>query len=207
MADLKISALGAITPLGGTEEMPFVQGGTTKKGTAADYKTYVGSALLNNIAGYTVRSGNANGYLISYRNDVAAFPAAYIMPTTNNTVCAFDVFPKGSPAENVGNGFAWMDICSTDLTVDGANIAAARLGISSTHAYTGTFKFGTATLLPFAINVNGTNAMVFGITGIVNTPLASRPVYANNAAALAGGLVAGDHYRTGGDPDLLCIVH
>lgn len=32
-------------------------------------------------------------------------------------------------------------------------------------------------------------------------------VYANNAAALAGGLVAGDLYRTGGDPDLVCVVH
>lgn len=33
------------------------------------------------------------------------------------------------------------------------------------------------------------------------------PVYANNAAAIAGGLSAGDIYRTGADPDHLCIVH
>jgi hypothetical protein len=33
------------------------------------------------------------------------------------------------------------------------------------------------------------------------------PVYANNAAALAGGLVAKQLYRTGGDPDLVCVVH
>lgn len=33
------------------------------------------------------------------------------------------------------------------------------------------------------------------------------PVYANNAAALAGGLLVGGFYRTGGDPDALCIVH
>lgn len=32
-------------------------------------------------------------------------------------------------------------------------------------------------------------------------------VYANNAAAIAGGLAVGDLYRTGGDPDLVCIVH
>jgi len=31
--------------------------------------------------------------------------------------------------------------------------------------------------------------------------------FANNAAAIAGGLVAGDLYRTGGDPDTVCIVH
>jgi len=32
-------------------------------------------------------------------------------------------------------------------------------------------------------------------------------VYANNAAAIAGGLGIGDYYRTGGDPDTVCIVH
>jgi hypothetical protein len=33
------------------------------------------------------------------------------------------------------------------------------------------------------------------------------PQYANNAAAIAGGLTAGAFYRTGGDPDLVCVVH
>lgn len=33
------------------------------------------------------------------------------------------------------------------------------------------------------------------------------PVYANNAAAIAGGLSVGDFYRTGGDPDAVCVVH
>jgi hypothetical protein len=32
-------------------------------------------------------------------------------------------------------------------------------------------------------------------------------VYADNAAALTGGLVAGQLYRTGADPDVVCIVH
>jgi len=33
------------------------------------------------------------------------------------------------------------------------------------------------------------------------------PVYANNAAAIAGGLTEGAFYRTGGDPDVVCVVH
>lgn len=33
------------------------------------------------------------------------------------------------------------------------------------------------------------------------------PVYANNAAAVAGGLTAGAFYRTGADPDPVCVVH
>lgn len=33
------------------------------------------------------------------------------------------------------------------------------------------------------------------------------PIYANNAAAIAGGLTLGQLYRTGADPDTLCVVH
>jgi len=33
------------------------------------------------------------------------------------------------------------------------------------------------------------------------------PIYANNAAAIAGGLTAGEIFRVGGDPDQICVVH
>lgn len=36
---------------------------------------------------------------------------------------------------------------------------------------------------------------------------ATLPIYANNAAAISGGLVAGDLFRTGADPDHICVVH
>lgn len=39
------------------------------------------------------------------------------------------------------------------------------------------------------------------------TSMATLPIYANNAAAIAGGLVAGDFYRTGANPDPVCQVH
>jgi hypothetical protein len=42
-------------------------------------------------------------------------------------------------------------------------------------------------------------------TGTVN--IAGLQVFANNAAAITGGLVAGDLYRTGADPDPVCVVH
>ena len=32
-------------------------------------------------------------------------------------------------------------------------------------------------------------------------------VYADNATALAGGLKVGQLYRTGADPDVVCVVH
>lgn len=33
------------------------------------------------------------------------------------------------------------------------------------------------------------------------------PVFADNAAALAGGLTPGAFYRTGADPDPVCVAH
>lgn len=44
-----------------------------------------------------------------------------------------------------------------------------------------------------------------GIT--IESPRASLSVYANNAAAIVGGLSAGAFYRTGGDPDQVSVVH
>lgn len=41
----------------------------------------------------------------------------------------------------------------------------------------------------------------------VEIPLANLGSYANNAAAVVGGLVVGSLYRTGGDPDAICVVH
>lgn len=43
--------------------------------------------------------------------------------------------------------------------------------------------------------------------GFIGNSLSSLPIYVNNAAAVGGGLVVGSLYRTGGDPDLVCIVH
>jgi outer membrane protein assembly factor BamB len=37
--------------------------------------------------------------------------------------------------------------------------------------------------------------------------VAGLPIYANNAAAITGGLSAGDFYRTGANPDAVCVVH
>jgi hypothetical protein len=42
---------------------------------------------------------------------------------------------------------------------------------------------------------------------MLKATMTALPVYANNAAAISGGLLAGDLYRTGGNPDAVCIVH
>ena len=59
-----------------------------------------------------------------------------------------------------------------------------------------------------ALSVNDNGNVGIGTTS-PNSKLAvvGLPAYANNAAAVTGGLAVGDFYRTGGDPDLVCVVH
>jgi hypothetical protein len=86
----------------------------------------------------------------------------------------------------------------------------------------GTDKFITGIGVYSADSTNfdiGTNAVSLvriqtgGNVGIGTTAPTSKlqvvglSVFANNAAAVAGGLTAGAFYRTGGDPDLVCVVH
>jgi hypothetical protein len=61
--------------------------------------------------------------------------------------------------------------------------------------------------LAFASGVGGSAIERIRIknTGVINMYLP--PIYATNAAALLGGLVSGDVYRTGGLTDYICIVH
>jgi hypothetical protein len=81
-------------------------------------------------------------------------------------------------------------------------------------------EYGTAAtgMLIFDVNSGGTlherarfdQAGHFGINN--NSPhsflaVTGLTVYANNAAAITGGLAAGDFYRTGSDPDMVAVVH
>lgn len=75
---------------------------------------------------------------------------------------------------------------------------------------------GSVANVPFQIATNNTakvTVLADGKVGIgTATPtsilsVVGLPSYANNAAAITGGLVAGDLYRTGGDPDLVAVVH
>ena len=91
-------------------------------------------------------------------------------------------------------------------------------GISSWELglYDNTVIFGSDGALPVSIYTNNIEAMHINIAGFVgigtSTPtsklhVVGLPVYANNAAAITGGLTAGAFYRTGSNPDSVCVVH
>lgn len=54
---------------------------------------------------------------------------------------------------------------------------------------------------------NGSAASVSGTLRLSHIRASALQIFANNAAAITGGLAAGDFYRTGADPDVVCVVH
>jgi hypothetical protein len=58
-----------------------------------------------------------------------------------------------------------------------------------------------------AMAIMGGNVGIGTVSPTSPLQVVGLPVYANNAAALAGGLTIGAFYRTGGDPDLVAVVH
>jgi hypothetical protein len=80
----------------------------------------------------------------------------------------------------------WMYGINTNIPVEANELM--RLQWGSDAGVTGVF-----------FNKRSLTSYTFNVTGL--------PVYANNAAAVAGGLAVGSFYRTGGDPDNVCVVH
>jgi len=127
-----------------------------------------------------------------------------------------------SPVLYVGDNSASVDSTGIRVSMSGAKtdytdgIYITNASTSSTAGAdkfgvrirnTGTWNGAGATNYGLYIETptGGTTNVGAYIEGDVRVP--SLGAYANNAAAVAGGLVAGDLYRTGGDPDVVCVVH
>lgn len=70
------------------------------------------------------------------------------------------------------------------------------------------FKYNATGLGGFLVSVTSAGNVGIGTT-TPNSKLAvvGLPVFADNASAITGGLSVGDFYRTGADPDPVCVVH
>lgn len=55
--------------------------------------------------------------------------------------------------------------------------------------------------------VNGNTSPTVSINNVGNVIMNNLSIYSNNEDAVTGGLIVGSLYRTGGNPDLICVVH
>lgn len=83
-----------------------------------------------------------------------------------------------------------MGACNNSIVFEVANNGAVGTITTEVMRLTNAGKMGIGTNSPTS---------VLQVVGI--------PVHANNAAAVAAGLTAGAFYRTGADPDPVCVVH
>lgn len=118
-------------------------------------------------------------FTLGPRTQVTSVAVPTLRAKTANSPTAFDVCPNGSPAESAGNGFAWADICDSDVLDTNAAVTAARVAMSSASANFDSVAFVGATpkKLSFGINNNGTRVEHASID-----PTSGRFSYKNRAA-------------------------
>ncbi len=110
--------------------------------------------------------------------------------------------------------FSWAAVSGADAYKMIRSISAVDdatdLGNVTSFTDTGTLPWADpTTVTPTSAlgTITSLNSATSAINMVYTDNTVGLPVYANNAAAIAGGLVIGDFYRGGGDPDPIYIVH
>ena len=86
MADKRISALNTATALGGTEQLPIVQSGTTKKTTVNDLKNYLIATNLTAQASVNVDLADyPDAHIVHLSWSGANGTATYTLPTASSS--------------------------------------------------------------------------------------------------------------------------
>ena len=111
-----------------------------------------------------------------------------------DNVAATGIVIKNNRIKGVGAGASRVGISvasATGVHIEGNHFDTLETGVSVAASATGTRVVGPlwTTSVTTPITDSGTGTKYHGISSLL-------PVYADNTAALAGGLVAGDPYRT-----------
>ena len=122
---------------------------------------------------------------------------------------ATGVFTGSQPsAANLSNGTTGTGavVLAGTPTLVTPNIGAAT-GTSLNLGGTGVLATTAATGTGALVHAGGATLTTATLDAATSASITNLPVYANNAAAITGGLVAGNLYRTGADPDFVAVVH
>ncbi len=187
-----------------TGVVPLVNGGTASTtgsitGSTALTFTAGGSAqdvtLISSTTGKVIlKPGTNSTTAVQFQN--AAGTAVVDVDTTNSRVGIGTVAPVDA-VHVYGAGAALR------IEDSGTNNAALRLKTSTNH-YEWINEGGSFNLFDIT---NSVYLLKMGANGSYAQVGVQLPVYANNAAAVTGGLGAGMLYRLNTDPDQVCIVH
>lgn len=176
MADLKISALtGASTPLAGTEVLPIVQSGSTKKVSVADLTA--GRAVA--MAGGSFTDNYTQGTAGKGVNFTANTPAAGM------TSQLFNWYEVGAwTATLVSSGGGSVTMTSSAKYIRLGNlvfVSVEAYGVSTTGLSAGNL---TITGLPFACSAGSTAIAYFNIAGATSASAGSVVAYASGSTTI-----------------------
>lgn len=138
---------------------------------------------------YPLEVRSASLVTAHFSSSLSTGQATFYLENDRGGFASYGGFLYGGSASSGGNLFGRSRVDRLFMFADGVTTG---------------MNVGTLNSSPFAIGTNGVERMVVKSSGIVNLSSSSTPSYANNAAAIAGGLVAGDIYLNG---DILQAVH
>ena len=104
---------------------------------------------------------------------VDCLPVPYLTPVTNNSVVAFDVYPKGTPANRSTNtGVAWFDLCSTDVNITSPSFECLRMGkFQNGDSHVSSAAGGTGVVRNLDLQINGYAGVDFQQDGVTEAQL------------------------------------
>ena len=144
-------------------------------------------------AGIFVKDGGNVG--IGTNSPVAKFDV------NGSLICrATDSLPTGGAGESLEIWYYSIEHYGLVLAYDRGDSTYKPLRIAGS-------EIGFEEGLTRVMTIDGGNVGIGTVSPTSKLQVVGLPAYANNAAAVAGGLTAGAFYRTNGDPDLVCVVH
>ena len=206
--------------LGSNSSSQLIAASTTGSGTTAVLGT--SPTFTTSITSPVVYGGSAASSTLTLdgtSNGTASNAYVLINPGGQGNVGIGTASP-GAKLEVNGNLIVDGTGSFGSYAVIGTGVSGGYYQDSANGAYRSIIGTGSASGYYFQTNGGNATTLYVGLGGSYNgnvgigtaTPhsklaVVGLPVYASNAAAIAGGLAAGDFYRTGADPDVVCVTH